>query len=181
MRKLFRNSFLDGLINQRETYQQAKDLRIFGTNLSEDQLAKLIDCHPGTIRRYESATNKAKIPQWYFMLLRFLSGDLSYFGRPWIDATIDPSDRRLRTYLDKYNSYTPEDLHVKTNFIYQGIKAELEIKRADLEKAERLIHALRQDNELLQVQIERLEAALSSKQIVKENMNLGKVIHLRRN
>ncbi|CAN8140814.1 hypothetical protein THIOSC15_2520008 [uncultured Thiomicrorhabdus sp.] len=113
---MFQNTFLDKLIFLSEPYQAAKDLRVFGAQLSIKDTSKILGIAERTIKAYECPTNPPKIPTTYFISLRFLSGDLSYF-HGWDNCRIHPSNNRLRIPQDKYSDYSPDSLTIKSTEI----------------------------------------------------------------
>ena len=131
MARLFQNQFLDSLMISSSPNQIAKDLRILGTGLSVEELSKILGIAKRTIYGYESEKNPNKIPKQYFILLRFLSGDLSYF-QGWENCTIQPSSNRLKVSVDKYNTYTPNSLYGRSYELkhYLNQQAERKTKQA---------------------------------------------------
>lgn len=179
--RLFRNQFLDKLTNQLPPHQQVKELRNFGTNLSIEDLSNLTGLSKSTIRRYEAEWNQAKIPKWYLILLRLLSGDLSYFGEPWQDAQIHYWNKKLTTPYAKYQELTPMDMNSQTNWIYKRIKSENENINNELEVLKIENMALKKDNEVLAVQNNRLRAQIEQKRIVSNEIKKNNVIEFKKN
>lgn len=70
----FQNTFYDKLKLSAQ-HEYLKDLRVYGANLTRDELAKKIKISAHSIRRYESPAGKVP-PAWYEILLRFVAGDL---------------------------------------------------------------------------------------------------------
>lgn len=178
--KLFNNNFLDKITNQIEIHQLARDLRIFGSGLTRAELSKVLGVSEGSIRRYESPWNTAKIPNWYLVTLRLLSGDLSYFGQAWSDTRINPTNSKMYTPHAKYEAFTPMDLNSKTAFIYQTAQRQVIKTNLENETLKKRIQAYEQDQEVLLVQIQRLQAQLENKRVVSELEKSGKVIQFRR-
>ena len=131
LQKRFRNQFLDNLIADANLHEQVKMLRIFGTGLDRKELATFLNIDIHSIRRYESNWNTAPVPQWYFHILRFLSGDLSIYGDLWTDSKIKLHNQTISTPFDKYREYTPMDLNSRYSYIHK--KNENLLKEKDLE------------------------------------------------
>jgi len=132
-------------------------LRIFGTGLERKELAKFLEIDPQSIRRYESHWNTAKIPQWYFHILRFLSGDLSIYGETWINSKIKLHNQKISTPYAPHDEYTPRELNMKYSIVNKKNNMELE--------------KLRNENETLLKEIFRLKTELKN-QVVKEQNNV---------
>lgn len=119
MQRKFKNQYLDTLIVDTEPHKQVRLLRVFGTGLSRRELAAFLQVDYHSIRRYESEWNTAKIPQWYFHVLRFLSGDLSIYGEEWINTKIKPHNSKITTPYAPYEDFSPMDLNLKYSFIHK--------------------------------------------------------------
>ena len=143
LQKRFNNQFLDNLIADANPHDQVKMLRVFGTGLSRKQLATFLNIDIHSVRRYESVWNTASIPQWYFHILRFLSGDLSIYGELWTNSKIKIHNQTISTPFDKYNEYTPMDLNSRYSYIHKNNTYE--------------IKKLTRENEILNKRIEKLK------------------------
>lgn len=123
MNRLFNNEYIDKLIFNEEPYKQAKTLRKFVLNKNRKELAKIIGISAETIRRYESHWNKQRIPPWYFTLLRFFCGDLSFFKKDWINATINQNGKLSTDYF-KYVKLSPSDMNIQYSRVYNQAQRE---------------------------------------------------------
>lgn len=164
LQKRFSNQFLDNLIADANPHEQVKMLRIFGTGLKRKELATFLNIDIHSIRRYESTWNTAKIPEWYFHILRFLSGDLSIYGELWTDSKIKLHNQCITTAFTPHEEFTPMELNSKYSFIHKQNERTINDKNRTIEGLER--------------EIKRLKKALEHYQIVKEQNN---VVEFKRN
>ena len=171
MPKLFFNEFLDKLLICTLPYEQAKDLRKFGTNKSRAELSEIIGLSSETIRRYESKWNKQKIPPWYFVLLRFLCGDLSFFGNHWKECRIYAHDQTLASPYTPHTRMRPADMNSQYSRIYQVAQQELGDLRNEIKRLKDLNQALLIENTGLNIRIDTLESKIIS---IKERHQLVK-------
>lgn len=155
-----------------------KSLREFGPGLERSELANLTGLSIHTLRRYESPGQSPKIPQWYELFLRLISGDLSYFGHHWHHCRIHPKTQKLSIPHDQYKAYFPMDMHQKHNLIYRAIKNEKEQIQTENKALKKRIAALESDNELLAVQLERLKSENERLKSHSQSVQIGKVIEL---
>jgi len=177
---MFKNEFLDSLLVDSEPYQQVKALRVFGTQFTREQLSNLLNINPDTIRRYESYWNTAEIPRWYFIMLRFLSGDLSAYGHQWQNCKIHPADKKLRTPHSKYEGFTPMSMNSHNSVVYQGQQAEIRKLTRLVEKLEKGLDALEKENALLDIQNQRLKSHNEHDDKVKEQIKKGNILEFKR-
>ena len=178
--KLFKNRYLDKISNGLRDYELAIDLRKFGTGKTRSEIADILQLSIKTISRYESPVNRAKIPFSYFVALRFMSGDLSYFGNYWDDTRIDPWTKLLRSPYDKYKAFKPMDLNSQTNFIYQTAMQEKR-KVNDSNRALLLrVKALETENSVLTLALDRAIEKDALKSNLNKQISLGKVLEFKR-
>lgn len=171
------NEFLDKL-RLSEPHIYLTDLRKIGAHLTRADLSNILGISHHSIRRYESQWENSNPPKWYELILRFLSGDLSYYGDYWHECRIHPFTCQLSTPFDKYNAYFPKDLHMQFNRIHRLNETELRDLRANLEQIKRDIQATKQLNALLQARIELLESENARLKARNEAEKSGKVIPL---
>lgn len=174
---MFQNEFLDKLTTDPDNY--LSDLRRFGLGMDQIKLAGLLGLSHATIRRYESPHwNKNKVPQWYPMVLRFLSGDLSYFGNYWVNARIHPTDRKLQTNQFPHERMVPADMHARTNAIYRNAEQENKRLQAQLDRELKKNDILEINNLQLELENERLSKKLARLEAHEKGIEAGKVVNL---
>lgn len=170
----FDNYFLDSLISQNQNLY--RDLRR-AANLSQKEMAELVGVHKASIRRYESSWNGSKVPKWYYIMLRLVNGDLSFFGDKWKGSVIQYHDRKLRSF---YSTKSMEPREMFTQYNRDALDARREANQ-ERQKADELLNkikayeeelsSLRLRNEILNQQVLELKA-------VKALTKTGKVIPL---
>lgn len=181
----FNNEFLDKL-RLSEPHIYLKSLRTFGAGLNDRaELSKILGISPETIRRYESNWTNSNPPQWYELILRFLSGDLSYYGDYWHHCRIHPQTCKLSTPFDKYNAYLPRDLHMSFNRIHQLNERELRALQQQLTSLETTIKdlelqlgAYQSENAKLTIKLEQANATIDRLRNYNQAVETGKVIEL---
>lgn len=180
LKHLFKNIFIEKITSQLEPHELAKDLRKYGTELNRKEISKILQISEKTIARYESPTNKAKIPFMYLMALRFMSGDLSFFGTAWENSKISPTNKKLTTPHAKYKEFDPMSLNSQSSFVYQTAISRVRTTNDELRAIQLKIEALESENQLLTVKNERLQFKIDEIRIVKEQIKKGKVIEFKR-
>lgn len=174
---MFSNTYLDKFLTDPDNY--LSDLRTFGAGLSQEQIAQLLGLNKATIRRYESSTwNKCKLPAWYPIILRFLAGDLSYWGNYWDNARINPVDRKLSSNYFPHTRLTPSELNMNYNTIAKLAKKEFREMQSRLDSIEKQNHVLKIKNAELELDIEKLNAANDRLRAHNDGIKSGKVITL---
>lgn len=173
---MFSNEFLDSFQTDPDNY--LKDLRRFGVGADREQIAQLIDFNPHTIRRFESKANKSKVPAWYPLLLRFLAGDLSYFGPNWQNARIHPTDRKLQSPHFPHTRLTPGELNVNHNTISRMAQKELRTMQQQLNKLETQVNVLKTRNAELELDKEKLQMQIDQLKAKEKGIKSGKVVNL---
>ena len=137
--KHFTNHTLDKRFETRGNYM--KHLRSFietSSDRTRHNLAVHIGISEHTIRRYESESYQA--PYWYEMLLRFMSGDLSFFGDQWANCRL--SEGKL--YLSyAYEGFKPMDLLAERNKMVNDVQRENAKLRKEIYELEREIDKLK--------------------------------------
>lgn len=170
----FDNYFLDSLISQNNN--SYRDLRRTA-NLSQEEMADLVGVHKDSIRRYEALWNKSKVPKWYYIMLRLVNGDLSFFGHQWIGISIQKHDRKLKSHysqeamspMELYSQYNRDALNARREANRERQKAEELLNK--IKAYEEELSSLRLRNEILNQQVAELHA-------VKALTKTGKVIPL---
>jgi len=170
----FDNYFLDSVISQNDNLY--RDLRRMA-NLSRLEIARLVGVSEGSIRRYESHWNSSKPPKWYYIMLRLVNGDLSFFGSKWTGVTIQQHNRKLKSIYST-KALLPVEMYSQYNRIAIDARSEA---RQERQKSEELLNkvkayeeelsSLRLRNEVLNQQVLELKA-------VKSLTKTGKVIQL---
>ncbi|MDG4812765.1 hypothetical protein P8629_07060 [Hydrogenovibrio sp. 3SP14C1] len=171
----FQNEYLDKFKhNQYHTY--LKELRLYA-GISRKELSNLSGISVYTIRRYESNWHSStQPPEYYEMLLRFLCGDLSYFGHYWTNCRIHPHDHKMINPYTPHARMSPSDMHVQYSRIYNESQRELNELRKEIEAIKAHNLALKADNELLHVQLERLKHENERLHHHKNSVKTGKVV-----
>jgi len=174
---MFLHDFLDKFLIDENNY--LKDLRTYGTGLSQDKIALLLGLNKATIRRYESSSwNKCKVPAWYPIILRFLSGDLSYFGTFWHNCRIHPADKKMSLKNFPHTRFKPSDLTMQYNTIANMAKKELRLMQADLDRLADQNKLLKMKNAELELNIEKLNSINERLNAHNAGINSGKVVSL---
>lgn len=173
------NEFFDKL-KYSEYHNYLKSLRQFGTGLTRDQLANLTGLSVHTLRRYESQWKSTKIPQWYELLLRLISGDLSYFGSHWQNVRIYPHNQRISLPEAKYKAFLPMELNQRYNRMIQQVNLEKTELRAMNKQLGIDNDVLRTDNAALMLKIEQLQKRLDQLESHQKGIDSGKVLPFRK-
>lgn len=142
--------------------------------LDRPGLAKLLDISHHSIRRYETE-NKA--PQWYYMILRVLCGDLSIYGARWIDCRIQLHDRKLKNPFSE-NPLYPVELNAMYNSHAHNARTETAKERLRADKAESELKAVKTLNAELLARVELLESENARLKAQKAGIKKGVVIPL---
>ncbi len=150
-----------------DTHNYLKHLRN-ELNLSRDELADKIGVSAHTIRRYESEWKNSKPPKWYEMLLRFMAGDVSFFGQAWADCRINLHSKKLSS------PYFPEPFRPHEMMIHYNKN------HLSLIQENRALHIeaghLKEQIKQLQARIAILESEKSQLEAHKNSVKEGKVI-----
>jgi len=174
---MFSNTYLDKFLSDPDNY--LSDLRTFGASLSQQQTAHLLGLSKATIRRYESSTwNKCKVPDWYGILLRFLSGDLSYFGNYWTNTRINPADKKLSSDYFPHLRMVPSEMHINHNKIYRMAQQEIKEMQHELNKVNEQNKILLMRNAELELDIEKLKGINDRLRAHDNAVKSGKVINI---
>jgi len=174
---MFKNEYLDKL-RHNPYHIYLKQLRLYA-GISRKDLFHLSGVSIYTIRRYESNwQTSTPPPEYYEMLLRFLCGDLSYFGHSWTNCQIHPHDRKLMNPYTPHTRMSPLDMNAQYSRIYNETQRELNELRKKIEAIEAHNKALKADNELLMVQKERLAHENERLRHHKDSVKTGKVVPL---
>jgi len=138
------------------------------SKLNRNELSELIGVSSHTIRRYESEWQNSNPPEWYEMLLRFLCGDISYFGTNWIDCRINNHNNKLSSPCFK-TPMSPHDMNTHYNRINLSLTQE---NRALSHETANLKEQLKQ----LQSRIDLLESEKAHLETHKNSVKTGKVV-----
>ena len=179
------NEFLDKL-RLSESHIYLKSLRTYGAGFSDRaELSKILGISSETIRRYESNWKNSNPPQWYELLLRFLCGDLSYYGDYWHQCRIHPKTCKLSTPFDKYNAYLPRELHMSFNRIHQlkerelhALQQQLKVLETTIQELEIQLNAYQSENAKLTIKLEQANATITRIRNYNHAIETGKVIEL---
>ncbi|MCA1778749.1 MAG: hypothetical protein LC637_05025 [Xanthomonadaceae bacterium] len=179
MRPGFHHYFFDRFLVETEPHEYATWLRKYGPApryQSRSGLSDLIGVSAATIRRYESEWG-SRPPKWYFLLLRFLAGDLSFYGHHWTDCRIRPDTGKLRTPVTR-EEMTPMDLNSRYSMIVRSAQSEAADARRRLADMENEVQALRSERELLLLKIDTLTGELEAARNHTAQITAGKVVPL---
>lgn len=167
-RGTFQNHFLDWLCLD-EPYKNLRE----NLQISRDDLAKLFKISHHSIRRYESE-NKA--PHWYYLLLRLVNGDLSFYGAQFIDVRIREDNRMSGPYFNEplYPIEMSEHYNQSTRLHrHENIQLRSENTRLLSE-----IDALKTLNSELLVKVDALTNEIERLRLRDRSIKNGKVIPL---
>nr|WP_279576229.1 helix-turn-helix transcriptional regulator [Thiomicrorhabdus marina] len=171
----FSNFFLDSIISQNDF--QYRDLRVLA-NLSRDEMAKIAGISPETIRRYENDMSyQARVPKWYYILLRLVNGDLSFYGDKWTNAKIQNHDRKLKTSYSQ-KAVVPMEMVSSYNRAALNARHELREEQAKSKQLQAKVEFL--ENELTQsrIQNEQLSQRVAQLENRKRLIDERKIIPL---
>lgn len=171
----FSNEYFDKL-KLSEYSDYLKSLRAH-LNLDRADLSKLTGLSIHTIRRYESTWENSKPPKWYELLMRFMCGDLSFFGPYWINCTIS-HDKKLASPYFPHDRLSPLDMHVQHNRIHSQISNENRRLNDELNRLKNRIAALEAELESQQLRIELLTAENERLKSHGQSVKSGKVLEL---
>lgn len=165
----FRNYFLDKLTaGSDDIYYSLRS----SANLSRNEVAKILQISPRTIERYE---RDEKAPHWYFLMLRLLNGDLSFYGNRWRDCTIQTHDRKLR---NPHSTIPLEPFQMNQNYNRIALDAKREARKERKRSEEMLlrIEAFKKINAELLIQNEILQNRVNENNKKKLLIESGKII-----
>lgn len=166
----FNNEFIDWLCIGEHQFE---NLRI-ESKIDLHQLSKTLNISHHTITRYERDNHA---PKWYYMILRLLCGDLSFFGNRWHNARIQPHDRRLKA-PEIENPLYPVELNNMFNDHAHKARIEATKERLRADTLERENEALRAALIEQDLTIERLEAKIRRLEQIDKAIESGKVVKL---
>ena len=175
---LFQNEFLDSLCIDPDN--MLADLRKSGTNMTRKEIADLIGVSEHSIRRYESDWRTSKPPRWYYIILRFLSGDLSYFGAAWTDAKINYWNKKLTSPYAKYLELTPMDMNGRYAQFAQHYERQIKELSNELAELQSKHQHLVADHKLLQTKIQAYENEIALQGLHDQGIESGKVVSIGR-
>lgn len=170
------NVYLDKLAHS-ETHLYLKSLRI-EAGMSLDQLGYVLGLSSGSIKRYESNWQQSKPPRWYELMLRFLSGDLSFYSDQWANCRISPHNKQLSIPFNKYQSFLPRELTMEYNRIAQAASHELKKMQSEIDLLTNQVNALKQINTKLELEKEKLAIKLDQIAAREKGIKTGKVVSL---
>ncbi len=170
----FDNYFLDSLINQNDNLY--RDLRKTA-NLSQQEMADIVGISKGSIRRYESHWESSKPPRWYYIMLRLVNGDLSFFGNQWNGISIQKHDRKLKSHYSQ-EAMLPVELYSKYNRDAMNARREANKERQKAEELQNKIKAYEEEMTSLRLRHEILTQQFNELKAVKALTKTGKVIPL---
>lgn len=170
----FDNLFLDKLISQND--YMYRDLRKMA-NLSRAEMAKLVGLSENTIYRYEESMDSSKVPKWYYIMLRLVNGDLSFFGNHWIGIRIQHHDRKLKSHYSQ-EAMSPMELYTHYNQMNIWSRAEARNERQKSEELQNKIKAYEEELASLRLRNEILNQQISELKAVKALTKTGKVVSL---
>lgn len=170
----FDNYFLDSLISQNNNLY--RDLRRTA-NLSRDEMAELTGVSEGSIRRYESHWQSSKPPKWYYILLRLVNGDLSFFGDKWKGSVIQHHDRKLRSFYS-IRTMEPKEMFAQYNRHAIDARKEANQERQKTNELQNKVKAYEEELAILRLHNEALNQQIKELQAVKVLKKTGKVIPL---
>lgn len=167
----FKNYFLDKVtVGVDNVYSPLRRT----ANLSRNDVAELLKISPRTIERYE---REGKAPHWYFLMLRLLNGDLSFYGKRWQNCTIQHHDRKLKT---DFSTIPIEPFQMNKDYNRAALDARREA-RQERNRANELslrVEALEKLNSELLVKHENLQNFVNKNNRKKALIESGKVIPL---
>lgn len=166
---IFCNEFLDWL----SIDNQFKNLREQAC-LSREDLAGLLNISKHSIRRYE---DENKAPHWYFLLLRLINGDLSFYGARWDNVTIQLHDRKLKA-PELSNPLYPVEFNAMYNRPAHALRKELEALELENRRLKRERDALERLTDDLQARITLLETESARLKAEQAGIKKGAVIPL---
>jgi len=170
----FENSFLDSLISQNENVY--RDLRRCA-NLSRKEMAELAGVSEGSIRRYESHWKSSNPPKWYYLLLRLVNGDLSFFGGKWNGCIIQHHDRKFRTHF-VHNPMEPREMFTQYNRNVMNLSRDVHKERLRGDELETKLLAYEAELAKQRLYNEMLSEQYSRLKLEKSLTEKGKVIPL---
>lgn len=170
----FDNYFLDKVISlNKDMY---RDLRLTA-NLSREEIADLVGLSVYSIRKYESHWDNAEPPKWYYLMLRLVNGDLSFFGKKWRGFVIQHHDRKLRTHFSN-KAMEPFEMFSQYNRVALDARKELRIEQQKISELEIRINSLESELSQAQLQNEILSNKIDRLKALKSLTETGKVIPL---
>jgi transcriptional regulator with XRE-family HTH domain len=170
----FRDHFLDSIVCQNENY--CRWLRKLA-NLSKQEMADLAGVSVHSIRRYESDWESSKVPKWYYILLRLVNGDLSFFGPRWHDTRIFHHDRKLRTKFS-IKAMEPAEMNANYNRHFLDARREARAEQAKAKELQIKLEAMERELALSRLRIESLTDKISELEAKKLLTEKGKLIPL---
>lgn len=171
----FDNYFFDSAIFQSENpYESLRNM----ANLSRDEVASIIGISSHTIRKYESNWNgRSSPPKWYYIMLRLLNGDLSFYGKKWKDVVIQHHDRKLRSQFSQ-KTMEPFEMNAQYNRHFLDAKREAQAERNQTKELKLKLNAMELELAQSHLQIELLTDKVAELEAKKSLTEKGKLIPL---